>query len=86
MENVGGVKAPEVLAGKAYGTGQDVWSFGATLFELACKKMPFHNVNEAYKCKFRSGYCLTVFALYVIHRVSRRSSIWLSDSKSYHRN
>ena len=55
MEYIGYV-APEILQGKKYGKGVDIWSIGVITYILLCGYPPFHDDNHnALFRKIRKG-------------------------------
>jgi serine/threonine protein kinase len=45
--------APEVVQGEGYDESADVWSFGATMFEMASGKPPFADISNGMAVMFR---------------------------------
>ncbi|CUG92290.1 protein kinase, putative, partial [Bodo saltans] len=45
--------APEVVQGEGYDESADIWSFGATLFEMASGKPPFADISNGMAVMFR---------------------------------
>lgn len=45
--------APEVVQGEGYDESADIWSFGATLFEMSCGKPPFADISNGMAVMFR---------------------------------
>jgi serine/threonine protein kinase len=45
--------APEVVQGEGYDESADIWSFGATIFEMASGKPPFADISNGMAVMFR---------------------------------
>ena len=71
--------APEIVLGKAYNKGVDVWALGVTLYSLLSGQLPFHDRNVRMEidkiCSQTYGYDDVAWVLYSSTATTNRQYI-----------